>query len=189
MPLIVENGTAPVGADSYVSVADFATYCANIGHDLTGSAEAAQEQALRRATRYIDNTYRARFSGLRTYRRNQNLEWPRTAAFYDYGQPRGPTPYPYWFNYLSEFDQIPVDMIPPEIIASVCEAAWREVQTPGGLLPDLERGGAIKMLKAGSVAIQYADGASATTIFQEIDSVISAILTPVSRYAGRSSRG
>jgi len=44
---------------------------------------------------------------------------------------------------------------------------------PGSLSPDLDRGGAIKTLKAGSVEIDYAESAPVSTTFTAIDGLLS----------------
>lgn len=45
--------------------------------------------------------------------------------------------------------------------------------------PDMERGGAINSLKAGSVEITYADGATSGTVFTSIDELLGSWLLPV----------
>lgn len=143
-------------ADSYVSVEDCAAYAVKKGLAFQVSPLEPAEQALRRATAWIDATYRSRFPGAATDVW-QALEWPRAGVIYR-GQP---------------FDE---DTIPQQIKDATCEAAVRELASPGGLAPDLERGGAIKTLKAGSVEIDYADNADLTTTFTTIDGILSGLI-------------
>jgi len=76
MALIVEDGTGKVDADSYVSVADCATYAT--AHGLTFAGEtAAQEERLRRATQYLDSEYTYKGDPLTD---TQALAWPRTVG-------------------------------------------------------------------------------------------------------------
>ena len=145
-------------ADSYVSVDDAAAYAAKKGLSFPASPAEPAEQALRRATAWLDSTYRIRFPGAATDVW-QSLEWPRAGVIYR-GQP------------LDE------DVIPQQIKDATCEAAVREMAEPGSLAPDLERGGAVKRLKAGSVEVEYADGADLTTTFTTIDGLLSGLLLP-----------
>jgi len=145
-------------ADSYVSVEDCAEYAAKKGLAFPASPIGPAEQALRRATEWLDSTYRIRFPGAATDVW-QSLEWPRVGVIYR-GQP------------LDE------DTIPRQIIEATCEAAVREMAEPGSLAPDLERGGAVKRLKAGSVEIEYADSADLTTTFATIDGLLNGLLLP-----------
>ncbi len=75
MSLVVEDGTGLANADSYLSVADATSYHASFGNDAWAAATSdAQEQALRRATQYVDANYSFRGSPLTT---TQALAWPR----------------------------------------------------------------------------------------------------------------
>lgn len=152
--------TTPGGqnSDSYCSVADCAAYAAKKGLSFPASPIEPAEQALRRATAWLDSTYRIRFPGAATDVW-QSLEWPRVGVIYR-GQP------------LDE------DMIPRRIIEATCEAAIRELAKPGVLSPDRQRGGAIKEVKAGSVDITFADDAPIETTFTAIDGLLSGFLLP-----------
>lgn len=145
-------------ADSYVSVEDCAAYAAKKGLAFAASPIEPAEQALRRATAWIDATYRIRFPGAATDVW-QALEWPRAGVVY-----RG-----------EDYDET---KIPQQIKDATCEAAVREIASPGSLSPDLERGGAVKRLKAGPVEVEYADSADLTTTFTTIDGLLSGFLLP-----------
>ena len=185
MSLIVEDGTGILAADSYVSALDCSAYATSRG--LSFGSDANADAALRRATSYIDNTYRLRFPGYRTFRRQQGLEWPRTGAVYSYPDTGADNPYvvPYAFY---PFDTIAPNAIPPEIIRATCEAAVREFAEPGILLPDLDRGGGIASLRAGSVEVKYAPSADPNTAFQVIDSALSALIGVKNTYSARAAR-
>ena len=187
MTLTVETGAGVPGADSYVATVDCANYAINRG--LTFGSDATADAAIRRATFYIDNTYRIRFPGYRTFRRAQVLEWPRTNAYYTYPEPAGDTPYFVDPRMLYPFDLIGANTIPPEIITATCEAAIREYAEPGVLQPDLERGGLISTLKAGSVEVKYGAGAPAQTIFQVVEAALSGLIGLRSAYTARATRG
>ena len=187
MTLNVETGVGIIGADSYVAAVDCLTYATNRG--MPFGSDPLADAALRRATSYIDNTYRLRFPGYRTFRRAQGLEWPRTAAYYTYPEPAGDSPFFVDPRMMYPFDLIPTTLIPPEIITATCEAAIREYADPGVLQPDLDRGGAVSLLKAGSVEVKYAAGAPAQTVFQIIDAALSGLIGVQSAYSARAVRG
>ena len=81
MSLIVEDDTGLSTAEAYISVADSETYMTNVygaSETLwTAATDAVKEQALRRATRYLDTQYD--FVGTRLTI-DQALEWPRSNA-------------------------------------------------------------------------------------------------------------
>lgn len=158
MALVVEDGTGKEDADSYVELADAVAYAAARGLTFPASPAGPAEAALIRATAAIDATYRARFPGQRTNGRAQSLEWPRKYAGDAAGEP------------------IADDEIPQEVINATCEAAVRELSSPNSMMPDLERGGQIKSLQAGSVAIEYGSNATAQTTFSLIDGILSSLI-------------
>src|SRR5688572_6043385 len=80
MPLVVEDGTGLANADSYVSLAQADAYHITLGNTGWAGTNELKEQALRRATRYIDFFYYDRWSGVRLNGRDQALQWPRIDA-------------------------------------------------------------------------------------------------------------
>lgn len=186
MALVVETGAGLANSNSYATESTFDTYCDDRAiTPTTGDAEAA----LIRASSWIDNTYRSRFTGYRKNRRLQALEWPRIGAYVSTGNNSSAWPGDEYGYYNPAYDYIPSDSVPIEIVRATCEAAIRELAEPGSLNPDLERGGAVKRLKAGSVEIEYAGSASFTTTFQAIDGIIAGLLGPSSAYTARAGRG
>jgi hypothetical protein len=159
--LVVEDGTGRSDAESYLSVADANTYHGNFGNAAWSGTEAAKEAALRRATRYIDGFYRARWKGFkRLY--NQALEWPRYDV-YD----------------LSGYF-VATDSVPTGVKQALAEAALRELAEPGSLQPDLERGGAIQSesVQAGPVSTSktYSAGATSRSVFAVLDEFLNAFI-------------
>ncbi len=155
MAILVEDGTGLAESNSYVGESDFGVYCDDRGiTPATGDAEAA----LVRATQWIDATYGARFPGSRLNGRDQALQWPRSSASDLSG------------NLIAD------DEVPVEVINATCEAALRELTELGSLAPDLDRGGQIKELQAGSVRLVYGSNASATTTFQVIDGILAGLI-------------
>ena len=158
MALQVEDGTGLADAESYVSVADCAAWATKHGKTFPASPAAPAEQALRRATAWIDGIYGRRFVGARLNGRAQALCWPRTDAEDKDGE------------------EVPSDEVPSEVVTATCEAAVRELASPGILSPDLKRGGAIKSVKAGSVAVEFMGNAPAETTFKAIDAALAPLL-------------
>lgn len=184
--VIVENGTNIANANSYLSVANFKIYADAHGLSYAGKTDDQIGSALIRATAWIDATYRARWPGVRTYS-TQTLQWPRKEGIYVYG-----TFYPN--TYLTTVTDaegviIAINAIPSVLVSATAEAAYREVVTPGSLAPDMARGGAIKSVSAGSVAVEWFGAAPAETTFSVIDGLLSSILTSVNNgYTARAVR-
>lgn len=79
MAFEVETGDGSPTANAYISIAFFADYHTDRGRTVPGSAT-AQQQAIVRATDYIDKRFGRRFRGYSQSQR-QALEWPRIDAF------------------------------------------------------------------------------------------------------------
>ncbi len=77
MSLIVEDGTGLPTAESYVSVAAATARHLALGNDTWATITTEQmEQALRRATAYMEQAFRTRWTGRRVSA-VQALSWPR----------------------------------------------------------------------------------------------------------------
>jgi hypothetical protein len=172
MAIVVETGAGLSTAESYVSVSDLKSYGIKVGFDGDPYEDDVIEQALRRATKWIDGYFRSRLQSYRTNQRKQALEWPRYEV-YD----------------ASSQAYVLQDEIPRELIEATCEAAIRELQSPGVLSPDLERGGNVRRIAAGSVEIEYSAGALPTTTFTKIEELMSGLLKSSSIYSGMAVRG
>lgn len=169
--LVVEDGTGVADANAYVSMDECSTYASDRGLTFTSSPSSPGEQSIIRATAALDGSYRYSYPGYRTIGRQQGLEWPRTAA-YDY-----------------EGVVIDTNTVPIEVRQACCEIAIRELADPGSFLPDLERGGFIRTMKAGSVEIQYG-GSNPTTVYTLIDSIMSRLVGATQApFTGTSVRG
>jgi hypothetical protein len=173
MTLVVEDGTGVALANAYVTLDEVSEYAAARGLTFPTSPSTDGEAAIVRATAAIDAMYRGRFSGYRTHGRLQALAWPRSTS------------------YDAEALVLDGDEIPIEIKQATCEAAVRELASPGAMTPDLERGGSIRRLKAGSVEIEYGGNASAHTVFTTIDGILAALLSSssTSTFSGVAVRG
>ncbi len=173
--LIVEDGSGLANAESYVSVSDCAAYAT--ARDLAFATTPAEkaEAALRRATAYIDNTYRTRFPGQRKKFRLQALEWPRVGVVDMNGFP------------------VTSDEVPVEVVRATCEAAVRELASPGSLNPDVTPGKVKKRAKVGEIEVEYAVGAggaaSQQPISPVIDGVLAALIGMAQPYTATAARG
>lgn len=77
MALIVEDGTGKIDAESFASVAEADTRLAALGMTIwTDLSPTEKEQALRRATNYIEHQFYSYWLGYR-YTAAQALGWPR----------------------------------------------------------------------------------------------------------------
>lgn len=172
MTIIVEDGTGVAGANSYASETDADAYFEARANATWEDSDEDKEAALVRGTAAIEAKYGSRYPGTRVSGRSQALGWPRTGAT------------------DADDEEIADDEIPQEIIDAVCEAALRELLVPGSMMPDLKRGGAIRRFKAGSVEVEYAGNASATTAYTLIDGILSKLLgsAPAS-FIGTAVRG
>ena len=171
MGLILEDGTAPSGANAYATESMADTYFDDRSNSDWANSTDDKEAALIRGSIALDGLYRSRYPGYRTNFRNQGLEWPRTMA------------------YDSEGILVAGNTIPIEIVNATCEAALRELLTPGSMIPDLERGGGILSLSAGSVRIDYGAAATPYTTFGVINGIMSSLLGPAAPYSSRTARG
>jgi len=152
--LIVEDGTIVANANALVDW----DYAENY-HYLRGNsawadgAVIAKQQAIIRGTQALCVAYRDRFSGEQVEYGVQALEFPRAEI------------------YINDIEQ-PSDSIPDAIKQAVCELALRELANPNGVLPDMERGGDIKSVKADTVSIEFMDKASSFTTIPFVDKLL-----------------
>lgn len=166
MDFVVEDGSGDPEATSYVSVADAVEYATLHGLAFSASPDVGNEAALIRASAAIDARYATSYPGYRKSGREQGLHWPRAAAYDTQG-------------WLIRDDEVPI-----EIVYATVEAAVRELASPGSMMPDLERGGGIQSVRAGSVLVTYQANASAQTTFTLIDNILSNILSTLSGSGG-----
>lgn len=134
MTLVTTPGDA--ATDSYAALDATNTYFANRGIATWIGTDTVKENALRRATSYLDNAYRDRWKGIRTYQ-TQVLAWPRVDG--ERGYYRGYT------QLLLDLDgwPVPQNTVPTQIATACMEAALL-ILTGNTLEPQLARGGMIK---------------------------------------------
>ncbi len=118
MAFLVETGPGTPGANAYDTVANIDTFHADQGMtEWTNFTTPEKQQAIVRASFYIDKRFGRRFVGVRSTK-GQGLEWPRLSAFDQDG------------FLLSD-----VDAIPRQLLKAVAEYAVRAAVC-GILAPD-----------------------------------------------------
>lgn len=152
MALIVETGTGSAAAESYCSVAYFLSYHAARGNAAAAVlTTAATEEALRRATDYMLQTYRSRWQGYRRIN-GQALDWPRTGIVID------------------QFVIVDFNIVPIEVQNACAELALKA--STATLLADTEQ--QVLREKIGPLEFEYDKSSPQTKRYKSID----AMLTP-----------
>lgn len=154
MSLVVETGEGLATADSYISVADATTRHTNLGNTnwaLLSNDE--MEQALRRATIHMTNSYRSRWQG---YRRTvgQALDWPRVDVVVD------------------QINAIDSDTVPSDIQNACADFALKAAA--GDLNADLERG--IVREKVGPIETEFDRNTPQSVRYRAIDMALAPYL-------------
>lgn len=128
-----------------------------------GVTDEHREAALLRASEWIDAEFGSRFPGVRTEGRDQERAWPRVGSD---------------GSVVTDLEgnEIDDDLVPIEVERATYAAALIELTDPGTLGADLERGGAVKRLKAGSVEVEYADGAPIETTRRTVLNALSGLI-------------
>lgn len=152
MALVVEDGTGLATAESYISVADADARHTALGNTAWTGTEAVKEAALRRATAYMEQAFRARWKGTRLLR-DQGLSWPRYGAEAD--------------GYTLESTYVPAD------IANACaDLALRALTAE--LNADLTR--AVIREKVGPLETEYAPHGAEAVRYRSIDMALAPYL-------------
>lgn len=154
--VVVENGSLVANANSFVTRDDVLTYCDNRGYVFVITDTAAADRAVIKAGDWLKNTNRVTYRGsLRTA--TQTMPWPRTgASFY-----RGPA--------------IAEDAIPQCEKDAQCELTYR-IFGGTNVQPDLDRGGQVKMEKAGPFETEYFPGAPPEVVIQAVLGILAPVL-------------
>jgi hypothetical protein len=154
MSLIVEDGTGLSTADSYISAAAATARHLALGNtDWAILTDAEKEQALRRATVYMEQAYRTRWVGCRAHQ-TQALSWPR---------------------YISELvDDIYIagDVLPADIANACADLALKAAA--GELNADLTRG--VVRKKVGPLETEYDRNSPQSVRYRAIDMALAPYL-------------
>jgi len=171
LSLIVEDGTGKVDAESYISVADASARHAALGNTIWAddTSNTEKEQALRRATQYMLQAYRKRWSGYRKTA-TQALDWPRSFVYLEPFIVGAVGPYPYLVS----------DTIVPTDIANAC-ADLALKAAAGDLNPDIER--AVIRKKIGPLEKEFDPYSPQSTQYRAINMALAPYLTGSSAMA------
>lgn len=172
MALTVENGTGLGDADAFVSRADCDAYHTAHGNSAWDGTNDDKDAAIRRATVWVSQHFN--WKGQPVQGRNQALAWPRYWASDRYGWP------------------VDTTSVPQEVIDATCEAALRELTTPGTLTPDVTLTARVRSERVGPIATEYAVLPASADAERPVVTLISDILRGLLRggnaYSGRVGR-
>lgn len=154
MALVVEDGTGLSTAESFISVADAGTRRSNLGDNTAWDAltTTQKEQALRKATEFMEQRFRNRWKGTKLLR-DQALSWPRYGAEVD--------------GYALESNYVPAD------IANACADLALKSLTDT-LNADLTRG--IVREKVGPLETEYDRYSPQSKRFVAVDQMLASYL-------------
>lgn len=168
MAIIVEDGTAKTDSESYISVADTATYHSNRGNTLWATLSTTEaEQALRRATDYMMQVYRFKWAGVRLTA-TQALDWPRSFVpikDFEYAGLNGYTTLGGNYYYDSS-------VVPQEVKNACAELAFKAAG--GELAEDLTQG--VIREKVDVVEVEYDKNSPQFKRYRAIDNMLAAYL-------------
>ena len=155
MPLIVEDGTLPAGANSFASVADADAYhAARLTAAWTDElAKAQKEAALIRSSDWLNR--KVMWNG-RKASRSQRMAWPRAGV-------------------STQDGPVPSDEVPAEVVEACCELAGFFVEQD--YLAPLDRGGDIASLSVDVISIAYNGTAPAETVFPSLSGLLAGLGT------------
>jgi hypothetical protein len=172
--ITVETGAVVTGANSFVSLSDFKTYCDNRGR--VYSAVYVDETIKAALIKMADYLNDLPWYGVKTARANP-MSWPR------YGLEEGGAswneleyPSTYWTGVLDrDGNYILPSEVPTEVIKAQNEGAWL-ILTGKDMEPNLDRGGQLKMEKYDVIQFEYFSGASPTTEFKAVTNRLRGLL-------------
>jgi hypothetical protein len=167
MALLVETGQGGSDSESLASVADADAYASNRG--LTAWAAlvtADKEAALRRASDYLTQTYRAKWTGFRI-NTVQALDWPRYLVPYKDVITSGA----YLGNY-SAGAYYANNVVPALVNAACCALAVKSIGID--LSPDLQP--RVTAESIGPISVSYAPDGRQYTVYRAIDAMLEPLL-------------
>lgn len=154
MALITEDGTGKADAESYITVAGADTRMANVGNtNWTTLTATEKEQALRRATIYMEQAYRERWTGYR-HTTTQALSWPRNSVVID------------------GFVTVDSDVVPADVANACADLAFKAAA--GDLNPELTRG--VVRKKVGPLETEYDRNSPQSVRYRNIDMMLAPYL-------------
>lgn len=172
MSITVETGAAIAGANSFVSVTTFQTYCDLRNRDYSSYSDEQIEAALIQMGDYLNSLP---WKGMKTARSN-TMCWPRYGDSL-YGWNEISQPASTWLGVV-DIDGFIIGTaeVPAEVVAAQNEGAWL-LLTGSVLEPALERGGELKREKYDVIEFEYFSGAPTTTEFKAITNRLGGLLS------------
>ena len=168
MPFTVEDGSGVVGANALISVAQYKAHCDLRGVSYSGVTDAAIEQAIVRATDWLNSlTWKGRRRYPRGASKVQGTAFPRV----DMTDSEG-----FSVDYAS---------VPDEVIDACAMVAVLEVAQPGAMKPTVTPGQMIKATSAGPVSVEFmgvrTDAESMRPVLLGVRDLISGLLSSYGR--------
>ncbi len=165
--ITVETGAVVVGANSFVSLANFKIHCDNRGRVYTAVyGDEVVKAALVKMADYLNDLP---YKGFKTGRDNP-MSWPRYGSETGGGNYVNVLLYPetYFVGVLDRDGYwIGIGDVPTEVINAQCEGTWL-VLTGKEMEPALSRGGQTKREKYDVIEFEYFNGAPTTTEFKAV---------------------
>lgn len=160
MALVVESGTGSTTAESYISVADASTYHSNRGNTAWAAlaTDAIREQCLRKATDFMEQAYRKRWSGYRNTA-TQVLSWPRSYVYLE----------PFVSGAVGAYPYLVADNIVPTEVKNACAILALKASTDT-LAPDLTQ--AVLREKVDVLEVEYDKYSPQQIRYQEVENML-----------------
>lgn len=160
MTLTVETGAGSAVADSFISLAAATQYHASLGNAAWAAlaSDDLREQALRRATVFMESAYRQRWAGQRLTA-TQALSWPRAWVPME-DAPGGYGSLPAYY---------PQDSVPVAVQRACAELALK-AGTGTTLAPDIKP--LATRVKVGPIEKEYAAGSRQSIRFAAVDGML-----------------
>ncbi|WP_022684555.1 DnaT-like ssDNA-binding protein [Sphingobium bisphenolivorans] len=152
MALVVETGEGLSNSESYISVAAADARHTAFGNSAWTGEDAVKEAALRRATAYIEQAYRTRWTGQRKTQ-SQALSWPR-------------------YDVIVDGCFIASDSVPSDIANACADLALRALSAD--LAEDTTR--AVIREKVGPLETEYDPNSPQGTRYRAIDAMLAPYL-------------
>ena len=146
MAIVVENGTVVSGANSYVTEAELATYAADRGVTISGTASVLLIQAMD----YLESL---NYIGIK-YSEDQPLQWPRDEVYID--------------GYYIERTTIPNELKNGQLAAALA------IDAGNNPLSTVDR--ATKREKVDVIEVEYMDNAPAEAVVRTINAAMRKLL-------------
>lgn len=144
--LIPEDGSLPAGANTFVTLAEFKTYCEN-RQFIVNVDDEINSAAIIKAGDYLNNEERFWWRGTRVSD-EQGMAWPRAGVVV----------------WLGTGNELATNLVPQKVKDAQCYLAFKQLSAD--VQPDLDRGGAIASVSAGGVSVNYSDKAMNEVLYQ-----------------------